>query len=268
MKHTSYTRYIWIFSVLFTLFFVYYQRKTGPTYPVTVKIKINQQTVKNKLIRTAESGENATIRIYVPDSMIDGFLQYKRYKSYDEWHEVKMVRDANDLVAFIPDQPPAGKVMYLVILEQNMHRTSLTQEPVIMRFKGPVPLWILIIHVLVIFIAMLFSARTGVEAVLNRPKVISLTRWTIILLFIGGLILGPVVQKYAFGDFWTGWPIGNDLTDNKMAIAFIFWLIAFIQQLRTRKSNRVWVILAAVVLIVIFLIPHSMWGSEIDHTRQ
>ena len=137
-----------------------------------------------------------------------------------------------------------------------------------MRFKGPVPLWILIIHVLVIFGGMLFSTRSGIEAAFNRPKVILLTRWTIMLLLAGGLILGPVVQKYAFGEFWTGWPLGTDLTDNKMAIAFIFWLIAFIQQLRTRKSNRVWVILAAIVLVVIFLIPHSMWGSEIDYTQQ
>ena len=32
---------------------------------------------------------------------------------------------------------------------------------------------------------------------------------------LGGMILGPIVQKYAFGAYWTGIPFGHDLTDAK-----------------------------------------------------
>ncbi|MBP6978759.1 MAG: hypothetical protein KBB71_10640, partial [Lentimicrobiaceae bacterium] len=150
---------------------------------------------------------------------------------------------------------------------ENGERNPLITEPVILRYKGAVPGWILIIHIIVIFSAMLLSTRTGMEAFFRRPRVVPYTWWTIILLLVGGMILGPVVQKYAFGAFWTGWPIGHDLTDNKTAIAFIFWLIAFIQQLRKRNS-RIWVIIAAIVLIIAFIIPHSTWGSELDYTQQ
>ncbi len=227
---------------------------------------MNHRMVKNKLIRTAECGSDAEISLHVPDTAVKGILQYKRYKSYDEWRELKMERKNDSLVAYLPAQPPAGKIVYKIFLEQNIKRTSLTDEPVIIRFKGAVPTWILIIHLVLIFSAMLLSTRTGLEALFNGPYVITYTRLTLILLFVGGLILGPVIQKYAFGALWTGWPMGHDLTDNKTALAFIFWLIAFIQQQRNHKYKG-WVIIAAAVLLIAFLIPHSMWGSELNYMQ-
>ncbi|RLD46076.1 MAG: hypothetical protein DRI88_08000, partial [Bacteroidetes bacterium] len=89
---------------------------------------------------------------------------------------------------------------------------------------------------------------------------------TLITLFVGGLILGPVVQKFAFGAYWTGWPIGHDLTDNKTAFTFIFWLIAWFV-LRKNPANRVWPIVATIMMLAVYVIPHSVMGSEIDHTK-
>jgi hypothetical protein len=83
------------------------------------------------------------------------------------------------------------------------------------------------------------------------------------LLIAGGLVLGPIVQKYAFGSLWTGWPFGHDLTDNKTLIAFIAWLPATIAAAR-RAKTRIAVIAGWVVMMGIFLIPHSMRGSELD----
>jgi hypothetical protein len=85
------------------------------------------------------------------------------------------------------------------------------------------------------------------------------------LIFVGGLILGPIVQKYAFGAFWTGWPLGHDLTDTKTAIAMVFWLVA---TWRSKKpgGGRAWIIAAALVTLLVYLIPHSAYGSELDYT--
>jgi hypothetical protein len=86
---------------------------------------------------------------------------------------------------------------------------------------------------------------------------------TLGLLIIGGLILGPMVQKYAFGELWTGIPFGWDLTDNKTLIGFIFWFIAV---WKIRKEDKyLWVIIAAIVLLAIYSIPHSMFGSELNY---
>jgi hypothetical protein len=94
-----------------------------------------------------------------------------------------------------------------------------------------------------------------------------LTWITVIFLAIGGLVLGPIVQKYAFDAYWTGWPFGHDLTDNKSLVAFIFWVIALVVLFRTRE-NRTWPVVAAIVTFIVFLIPHSMLGSEIDYTKE
>ncbi len=81
------------------------------------------------------------------------------------------------------------------------------------------------------------------------------------------MILGPIVQKYAFDAYWTGWPFGQDLTDNKTLAAFVLWVAAYFQ-VKFNPKKRGWVIAAAVLLLAVYLIPHSMFGSEIDFTQE
>jgi hypothetical protein len=85
-------------------------------------------------------------------------------------------------------------------------------------------------------------------------------------LFFGGLVFGPIVQKFAFGDFWTGVPFGIDLTDNKTLIAFIGWLLALFAVWKY-KSPRIAVIAASALMLIIFIIPHSTLGSELDYSE-
>jgi hypothetical protein len=114
------------------------------------------------------------------------------------------------------------------------------------------------------FTAMLFSTRTGIESLAKGRQTLIYGMTTLISLLIGGLILGPIVQKLAFGEFWTGWPFGHDLTDNKTLVSFILWLIAVLR-LRKHPEEKGWVLTAAVVLILVYLVPHSMFGSELDY---
>ena len=130
-------------------------------------------------------------------------------------------------MARLPHQPPAGKLMYRVILQQNMERVTLGGAPVLIRFKGEVPLAVLIVHVICMFGGMLFSTRAALEFFSPRPAYSRLILVTVILLSVGGLVLGPVVQKYAFDAYWTGWPFGTDLTDNKTAVAWLAWVLAW-----------------------------------------
>jgi len=116
------------------------------------------------------------------------------------------------------------------------------------------------------FVAMLLASRTGMEIFNQQPKFKILTIVTVIALGIGGMILGPVAQKYAFGEFWTGFPNGTDLTDNKTLIAFIGWLIALFAVVKEKKQ-KLWVIFATVLMFAVFLIPHSVMGSELDYNK-
>lgn len=255
----------WIFSFLFTIFIAYYQRTTGPTYPVRGKINISGQEFKYKLLTSNNSDKPAEISIRGDINAIQGYIEYKKYNTSDDWMRVEMQVKNGKLIGELPPQPPAGKLTYKVNLNMDGQSYTLRDKPVVIRFKGPVPAYILFPHIILMFLAMLYSTRTGIEALLKREKTLNYTLITTILLLFGGMFLGPVVQKYAFGAFWTGWPFGHDLTDNKTLVAFIAWIIAYLR-LRKDKSNRGWAVAAAIILLMVYLIPHSMFGSELDYS--
>jgi hypothetical protein len=116
------------------------------------------------------------------------------------------------------------------------------------------------------FISLVISFRAGLEALFKGKNLYKYSLLVLITLGIGGLILGPIVQKYAFGAFWTGWPFGHDLTDNKTLVSVIFWVIA-VWKTKNNPSSRLWVFIAVIISLAVYLIPHSVLGSEIDHTK-
>ncbi|MCB2220567.1 MAG: hypothetical protein KQI35_09245 [Bacteroidetes bacterium] len=259
------TALIWIFSILFTLSLAVYQRLTGPTYPVRGSLEIAGQKVKYRLIRSEESIEPAEVIIKNAPKGTEGSIRYKRLNVDEEWTEVAFSLNGDKLSAWLPEQPPAGKLEYFAELTYDGVQYALNTEPVVIRFTGPVPDYVLIPHIFFMFLAMLFSTRTGIEAIFKRKHTRSLALYTTVFFFLGGMILGPIVQKYAFDAYWTGWPFGHDLTDNKTLVAFIAWLIAYFR-LRKNENNRGWAIAASIILLLVYLIPHSMFGSELDYS--
>lgn len=272
---------IWIFAILITLLAAYYQRKTGPTHPKDVDVTVGDSVYTVRLYR---SGGERDARIIFPttDTTVDARIFYKRFKVQEEWTEkpfvlkdiryhskfmtrVLKMKEGPAMAAYLPMQPPAGKLEYFISIEKNGHKTFIAHDqPVVIRFKGNVPSTVLIIHVILMFMTMLVSTVAGFYALARINRFRLMTIVTFVLLFLGGGVFGPWVQWYAFGDWWTGVPFGWDLTDNKTLFAFIFWVVALVG---TRKNKRPWlVILAAVMTLVIFSIPHSLFGSELDYT--
>ena len=126
-------------------------------------------------------------------------------------------------------------------------------------------------HIIFMFIGLLVGVRTALGGMFYPVGLRKLTGTTLTLMTGGGLILGPIVQKYAFGALWTGWPFGYDLTDNKTLIMWLVWVgVALV--LWKRPSPKDWIgrgaiIVAAVVMMTVYLIPHSMRGSELDYSQ-
>jgi hypothetical protein len=256
----------WVFSFIFMACIAIYQRMTGPTHPVRGHITLSSEKVDFKLLTSSDAPGDQKIYIIAKDTSIKGNYRFKRFKSKDEWTVSSMMRKGDSLLAFLPHQAPAGKVMYDITLNHGTQAEVLTKQPVVMRYKGPVPGYILYPHILFMFLAMVFSTRAGVESLAKGAETYWLSWATTIFLFAGGVILGPIVQKYAFGAFWTGWPFGHDLTDNKTAVALLAWVMAIIT-LSKNREKRGWALAAAIILLAVYLIPHSVLGSEIDYTK-
>ncbi len=267
MKFNFKTILFWSVSLILMLSAYMYQKITGPTYPVKGYITVNNKEYKYKLPRTSDEDEFQKVELNIPDKSVTATFIWQKYLSYDSLTYQKMERQGDKLIAKIPHQQPAGKVQYDIVLQTNDgNEIKLTDEPVILRYKGKVPNLILLPHILFMFFAFWLSVRTGMEAVAKRDNLYKLTLWTTVLLAIGGIILGPIVQKYAFDAYWTGWPFGHDLTDNKLFAALVMWAIA-LWKIYKNRNDRKWAIIAAVVTLAVFIVPHSLFGSEIDYTK-
>lgn len=256
----------WILAFVITVASAYYQRVTGPTYPLSGKIKLANEEIKFKLDRSHSGFSKNEVKVKVADKNISGTLLWKRYKTEDEWTKVGMLRSNDSLFAELPAQPSAGKLMYNVRMSLNGKEVSLSEQPVVIRFKGDVPLWILIPHILFMFSAMLLSTRTGFEIFVDAVKAKKYMLITFAFLLLGGFVFGPFVQKFAFGEYWTGVPFGYDLTDNKTLIALLGWILAALMFVK-KKNEKFWITFAAVLMLVVFLIPHSVLGSELDYKK-
>jgi hypothetical protein len=259
---------LWILAIVITLSTAIYQRLTGPTHPIDSSSEIGGQTVTYSLPRTHGGEGGPDIVMHIADPAIKAVLHYKRYRIDEPFTLQEMVLSGDSLIGSLPHQPPAGKLEYYVELIDPATNESVFvpgPETVVIRFKGDVPLGALLPHVFLMFFGMLWSNRTGLEAISPKGKTKNLSLWTTLILFVGGLIFGPIVQKYAFGAFWTGIPWGWDLTDNKTLIFVVVWAAALLRH-RYNRNPRYFVLAAAIVTFAMYMIPHSMMGSELDYT--
>lgn len=253
----------WTLAVIITFAAIIYQRKTGPTYDKKVSATIENVVYNFKLVRSHGGESDCKIQLAVPDPEVTGKLMYKLYPTKNEWTTVDFTREGENLTAFLPKLPPAGKYEYKLSLFKNNTEYALNKsEPVIIRFKGHVPGFVLIPHIIFMFFAMFLGNVAGIMAFFKHAKFRFYGTLTVIFLFIGGMILGPIVQKYAFGEFWAGIPFAWDLTDNKTLVSFLFWGLAWI--MNRKKERPVYTIVASIVMILVYSIPHSMHGSQLD----
>jgi hypothetical protein len=254
-------RWIWIVAIVVTIGSAVFQRMTGPTYPVRGHVTLGSQEYKVSLTRTHGGPGVQPVRLVIPDPAVEGEVAWRRYPTEDAWASLPLTRNGDALETALPHQPVAGKLEYQVRLRRGDERAVFPARPAITRFRNDVPNYVLIPHVAAMFFAMLFSTAAGLSALGRWPHARRESYIGTVLIVIGGFVLGPLMQKIAFGAWWTGIPLGWDLTDNKTLFAALAWIWA-VWQLRGGREARITVIAASVLTLVIFAIPHSTWGSE------
>jgi hypothetical protein len=256
----------WTLAVVLTLVAAFYQRVTGPSYPLKGEVAVGGVEIAYRLPRSAETTADATLALNAPPP-IEGRLEWQRFKTTDAWTASPLAREGDRLVGRLPRQPAAGKVAYRIVLTSGGEEETVPGgEPAVLRFKDPVPGWLLIPHIAIMFGGMLFSTAAGLAAIDKKRDPRRMTFWTVALLFLGGFVLGPLVQKFAFGVAWAGFPAGTDLTDTKTLIAFLVWVAAWIAG-RKGRPVRPLVVAASLVTLAVFLIPHSLFGSELKYSQ-
>jgi hypothetical protein len=254
---------LWIVAVVVSIAAMVYQRMTGPTYPKKYEIIYQNEEFRFGLPRSNNGRPgDYPVEVELPEP-VSGRLIWRLFPTENPWDTLIMERQGDLLTASLPHQPPAGKIEYHLELRADGKLIELGDDKnVVIRFRGDVPAWALIPHVLMMVLTVIWSMATILFALTNIPAYKRTMGITIIFLLIGGFILGPIVQKYSFGQFWTGWPLGEDLTDNKVLAALIAFAVAWL--LRNKSYSRWLAVAASLVMLAVYLIPHSMNGSELN----
>jgi hypothetical protein len=269
---------LWIVAAILTVACFTYQDQTGPTYPLTGQIDTAHGEVGFLVQRSQTIGRGLPVVLLdpVPEG-VGGWVEYRRYRSHDEWArsvlrpgEFEFTRRGRSKTlhgvgAELPSlQERAGKYELRLFVDDGVEPFSITADtPILARYKAEVPRPVLLLHILAIFASMTIALRTVLEAL--RDGAWKRLLWaSVVSLLLGGFVLGPWVQWYAFGVWWAGIPYGHDWTDNKVVVELVFWLIALYANRGARRSRST-VYLAGLVTLAVYFIPHSIFGSEFDY---
>jgi len=261
---------IWSISFFMTLAFLVWQKVSGPTYEVKFRETVAGAAVRGELLRTHSINGDMPVTVHAPDPAVTAEVEWRRFPTDDAWERLPMQRDGEVLRAALPRQKMAGKLEYHVhILKDGQSLQVPGHEAAVARYKGDVPAVILVFHVAFMIVGMFFSTSCGLSGLLGGSASLRpLSLLTFLSLLVGGCILGPIVQKYAFDAYWTGWPLGSDWTDNKLAVGALVWLAAAWRCRGARAGRPVgrwWAFVAMLVIFVIYGIPHSIHGSTLDY---
>jgi len=271
---------LWLIACAVTGAALLWQDETGPTYPLQGTVQTAKGPVHFEFLRSETIGTDLKVLLLDPVPQgLTATVKFRRYTSGDAWRELPLkagqfefsrrgsVSKVGGLGAQLPSlKERAGKYEYLVYLNDGSGTPfSVTGDKAILaRYKGDVPMLVLAIHILVIFLAMLFAIRTSLEAIIDGNY-----KWmlwaTLIAFFLGAFVLGPIVQWYAFRVWWSGFPFGGDWTDNKVVVELLAWVIAV--ALNWGKRRNRWIVVGAgLVTLAVYFIPHSIFGSEYSYS--
>jgi hypothetical protein len=120
-------------------------------------------------------------------------------------------RTASDIVARVPAKAQAEGFSFTV--------------------KGKANTSLLVIHITLIFISLFFFLYAGylsIRALQHRRSLLYIPRVAFLglaVFFVASIPLGMIVGYQVYGVPWTGFPVGDDLTDNKSLVILLYWIV-------------------------------------------
>jgi hypothetical protein len=272
-------------AIVFTLVLlvISYLTSAGkPEFEAVIKdsVKAELTTV------TSHTGEgDAKIEVkatFPPEKDYKVELNYRK-STETNYTSVPMIKQGNIYSAAIPHQDRGKKVLYYVSLTDPQGKrvtlpdgVDVVKRAYLLKFKGNVPAYILILHIIAMLGGLYYSIRVLFSSfsILNhKDALINLGKYvfrTTLLLFIGGVPLGILVNYFVFGIFWEAIPFGWDITDNKTQIILLYWILLLIfmrgtifrknkgMNLANEKVLAIMGICGFILTLGLYLIPHSL----------
>ncbi len=253
----------WIIALLITSSVVAFQLMMNSTYPVSVKINTGVRHIGLELRRSYSGKSDCPIILPIRDIRVGGYILYRVFPSDNPMTRIDFKREGDKLVAGLPVQPPSGKLEYRVVLERDKKVIEVNDgNPVVITFIGRVPLYLLMLHSLVILLTILYSTLTGLFAGFGVKFWKRMIFLVIVLLLGLVFFLQPLMHKYSLNQWWTALPQSWELGDNKLFLSLIVWIVA--AYFTVKKGWAGWIVLASLISVFLFSVPHGFPGKQQD----
>jgi hypothetical protein len=275
-----------LIAILFTVLVVGYARRTTMVRSVHKVVEQNGIVIEHETVPKQVGDKIPNISAKVTGAAQVNLIY--RIGQEGEFVQIPMSRAPNQenvFTASLPHYPKATKAWYYIEAIKTTAagevRVTLPDDsqtdftPILLKYEGVVPLYVIIPHVLCNFAAIFFAALTLFSAIdVRRGKrtlkeAIKYPLITFILMFLGFVPFGIGMNWFAFGVIWEAVPFGRDVTDNKSQIILLFWLATLIlvkgtvlgkgenKNLVSERGYFTMVIVTMIVTIAMYAIPHS-----------
>jgi len=262
-----------------------------PAKPVEIALPTPAGEVRVEMPREHLGDGDAAVLVHAPDRGIERIVLH--YESAGRWLAVPLNPPAREMQSSArPEEGPrvwrgtiahqerGTQISYYVTVEPAGAQALVAPagapaEPARITFKGRPSIPVLVAHILammgglvplaIAFVAAwIYLVRRRGLAVLRRSVLIGL-----VMLFLGAVPLGMVIEYQVFGTWWEGWPFGRDVTDTKTGVLLVAWLALVLARGKEifsraealgRPRDRawaVWVIVLGAVTAGFYLIPHE-----------
>jgi hypothetical protein len=243
-----------------TIVATFVQQLSSSDRPYNTSVNIGSTTYDFQLPVVHEGNEESLVEITLPDTSIHGQLFYKKYNIEEKWRTNNLIRMNENLVSVLPHQKPNIKIQYYIELNSKGKTYFIAkQNPVVVRFQGEVPKYILYPQVLVMFISLVIAIFAGMLALFNIDTYKKYAKIAFYLFFLGGFLIGLLVHMISFRHLFIQSLTCNDLTFYKNSIIFLIWLVVY--YMNKKYDIRYYTLAGAVLTLVLFCLPQHILFS-------
>jgi len=195
--------------------------------------------IKHTPINEARAGRETTIEAEItggpPGSQVTAFIFYRTDARPFQVSDMSAL-DKTRYFGAIPPQSRGDVLQYYI--EARTASDIVARVPAkeraegfTVKVKGKPNTYLLLTHVIIIFIALfffLFAGYLSVRALQHRRSLLYIPRVAFLgtaIFFVASIPLGMAVAYQTYGVPWTGFPVGDDLTDNKSLVILIYWIV-------------------------------------------
>jgi hypothetical protein len=279
-------------AIIITIVLLIIARNLSPGKSTVFNGRLRELTAEHATVPKIIDGKLTRVAIKIDNPGRKTISVKLRWKSAagnldneDQYNMMPMLFDdsAKNYTAQLPLFSKGEKIFYFIEIlgetgEQLIRLPQAKDAPVKVKYEGVVPLYILVPHVLLMFVAIYFATLAVIDAfgiITGNGRLAFMAKnylWATLAVFFGGYPFGWGMNYFAFGMIWEGIPFGWDFTDNKTQIILLYLIFLCLSSLgalskgkwKDNYSERTlgWMgIVGYLLVLAIYIIPHSIQFS-------